>query len=421
MVRLIWICRLAALGLVAVLLLAWLTWVTGAIQVNEGYGYDGAYYVRMMQGGFKAGTPSLRLRPVVVFINDTVNDYVFHDPLAAFRAMNHVYAFALGLVLAGLCLHYGGTYLTAAALIINLFLSIAVAKMFAFYPTLVDLGAYAFLAAAVWAIVSGRWWLIVPATVLAVLSREFGAVTVLFGVVHDLRQRRPVARVAATYAPAIAAFFWIRQVAASYSTGGDLNEPVLSVSGVAAALWTNLAMWLDPAFAGLWIYFFITLFGGVSLLLIAAVRPIATGLRHEPEWLAIIVPVVVVAVLGYTDMWRYSAFLVVALPPLWVWAVSDVEPRRRWVLFAAVLLGTLATQRPWQHMDLVSYFRDWFPYYRFIDEGIPPVAPWPAWQIYPAVAGASLLAIGAVRMKLAPKAAAAGATGSDDVRSSANL
>lgn len=407
------------LGLVAVLLLAWLTRVTGGIQVNKGYGYDGEHYGRMIQIGFKLGTPSMRLRPVVLLINDEVNYHVFHDPLATFRAMNYVYAFALGVILAGLCLHYGGTYLTAATLIVNLFLSIAIAKMFAFYPVLVDLGAYAFLAAAVWAIVSGRRWLIVPATVLAVLSREFGAVTVLFGIVRDLRQRRPVAVVAATYAPAVAAFFWIRHVAASYSTGAQVNEPVLSAVGVVAALWTNLAMWLDPAYVALWIYFLITLFGGISLLLITAARPIAARLREEPEWLAIIVPLLVVTALGYADMWRYSAFLVAALPPLWVWAVSGVEPRRRWVLFALVLLATLATQRPWQQMDLRTYFTDWFPYYRFIENrpGAPSVL-WPVWPYYAAIAAVSLTVLGTVRMRLAPKAATR-AAGSDDVRSSA--
>jgi hypothetical protein len=401
--RLIWIVRLAVLGLVAVLLLAWLTRVTGAIQVNKGYGYDGEHYARMIQIGFNLGTPSMRLRPVVLLINDEVNYHVFHDPLATFRAMNYVYAFALGVILGGLCLHYGGTYVIAANLIVNLFLSIAIAKMFAFYPALVDLGAYAFLAAAVWAIVSGRRWLIVPATVFAVLSREFGAVTVFFGIVRDLRQRRPVAVVAATYAPAVAAFFWIRHVAATYSTGAQVNEPVLSAVGVVAALWTNLAMWLDPAYAALWIYFFITLFGGISLLLITATRPIAARLREEPEWLAIIVPLLVVTALGYTDMWRYSAFLVAVLPPLWVWAVSDVEPRRRWVLFALVLLATLATQRPWQQMDLRSYITDWFPYYRFIENraGAPSVL-WPVWQYYIAIAAVSLTVIGTVRMRLVP-------------------
>lgn len=420
MSRLIWIVQVALLGLVAVLLLAWLTRVTGAIEVNQGYGYDGEHYARMIQIGFKLGTPSMRLRPVVLLINDEVNYHVFHDPLATFRAMNYVYAFMLAVVLSGLCLHYGGTFLTAATLIVNLFLSIASAKMFAFYPVLVDLGAYAFLAAAVWAIVAGPRWLIVPATVLAVLSREFGAVTVLFGIVRDLRQRKPVAVVAATYAVPVAAFFWIRYVAASYSTAAQANEPVLSVIGVVSALSTNLAMWLDPAYAALWIYFLLTLFGGISLLLFAAVRPIAPRLRAEPEWLAIIVPIVCVTAVGYVDMWRYSAFLVAALPPLCVWAVGDIEPRRRWVLFAVVLLGTLATQRPWQHMDLRSYFSDWFPYYRFIENrpGAPSLL-WPVWRYYAAVAAASLMMIGTVRMTLAK--ASAGAVDSDDVRSSARF
>jgi hypothetical protein len=37
-------------------------------------------------------------------------------------------------------------------------------------------------------------------------------VTLLFGVVRDLRQRRSLLVIAATYAPAVAAFFWVRRV-----------------------------------------------------------------------------------------------------------------------------------------------------------------------------------------------------------------
>jgi hypothetical protein len=393
---------LLGIGLAATLLLVALTEITGLIPVNNGYGYDGEHYARMLEAGFKRGTPSMRLRPVVLLINDEVNYHVFHDPLATFRAMNLVYAFALAIVLAGLCLRYGATPAAAAALVVNLFLCISVAKMFAFYPTLVDLGAYVFLAASVWAIVSGHRLAIVLSTVLAVLSREFGAVAVLFGVVRDLRLRLSPLVVAFTYAPAVAAFFWIRYFAATYSSGAEANEPVLSATGVVAALLRNREWWLDPMYVGFSLYFLATLFGGVSLLLMTAVRPLASHLREEPEWLAMIVPLVIVTALGYVDMWRYGAFLVAVVPPLWAWAVASVPARRQWLLLAGVTLATIATQRPWQQMDLTSYFRDWFPYFLVVqDRASAPQALWPSWRYYLLIAIASFLLVIVLRVRTA--------------------
>lgn len=130
--------------------------LSGQIPVNHGLGYDGQDYVRIFESGFSAVPVSTVLRPVTLFINDQANDRYFHDPLATFRAMNILYAFASAVILAGLCRRYGASPAATAVLIVNLFLCISTAKMFAFYPVLVDLGAYAFMAASVWAIVVGR-------------------------------------------------------------------------------------------------------------------------------------------------------------------------------------------------------------------------------------------------------------------------
>jgi hypothetical protein len=391
---------LVGIGLAAAALLALLGQVTGRISVNKGYGYDGEHYVRMIEVGFKRGTPSMRLRPVVLLINDEINYHFFHDALATFRAMNLVYAFWLAVILAALCRRYGATHAAAAVLVLNLFLCISVAKMFAFYPALVDLGAYAFMTASVWAIVGGRRLLIVLTTVLAVLSREFAAVTVFFGIVRDLRQGRSLRVVAATYAPAVVAFFWIRRFARSYSVGPEVNEPVLSLGGLVTALVKNLEWWFDPAYAAFWVYFAATLFGGVSLLLLTTIGPLSRGLRREPEWLAMIVPLVAVTALGYIDMWRYGAFLLPTLPALWAWSVSTVRPGRQWLLFVAVSAATIATQRPWQHMDLATYFRDWFPYYLVVENrGAALEALWPVWRTYIAVAVVSLVVLGILRAR----------------------
>ncbi|HLG54994.1 MAG TPA: hypothetical protein VI485_06660 [Vicinamibacterales bacterium] len=393
---------LMTIGLAAALALALLGQVTGRISVNNGYGYDGEHYVRMIESGFKRGTPSMRLRPVVLLINDEVNYHFFHNALATFRAMNLVYAFWLAVILADLCLRYEATRAAAAVLVLNLSLCISVAKMFAFYPALVDLGAYAFMAASVLAIVSGRRLAIVATTIVAVLSREFAVVTVFFGIVRDLRQGRSLRVVAATYTPAVVAFFWIRRFARSYSVGPEVNEPVLSLGGLVTALMKNTEWWFDPAYAAFWLYFAATLFGGVSLLLLTTMTPLSRGLRREPEWLAMIVPIVAVTALGYIDTWRYGAFLLPVVPPLWAWSVSTVQPGRQRLLFIAVSAATIATQRPWQHMDLASYFRDWFPYYLVIENrGTALETLWPVWRAYIAVALVSLVVLGILRARAA--------------------
>jgi hypothetical protein len=390
-----------ACGVLAVVLLLLLGQITGRISVNRGYGFDGEHYARMIERGFEEGTPGMRLRPVVLLINDEVNYHVFHNPLTTFRAMNVVYAFALAVILADLCQRYGASPVATAIFVLNLFLCISIAKMFAFYPTLIDLGAYAFMAASVWAILAGHRLLIVVTSILAVLSREFAAVNVLFGIIRDLRTGRSLPTVAATYAPAVVAFFAIRRFAAGYVQGTESGEPVFSVGGLVAALLQNTAWWSDPAYAVLWLYFAATLFGGISLFLLTASRPILLRLRNEPEWLAIVMPILAVTVLGYTDMWRYGAFVVPVLPVFWAWGVAGVKPgRAQLLLFMAVFAATVATQRPWQHMDMDAYFRDWFPYYVVLENrAAAPAALWPVWRNYLAVAVVSLVALVLVRQR----------------------
>jgi hypothetical protein len=334
---------------------------------------------------------------VVLAINGAVDHQVFNDPVATFEAMNLVYAFLLAVVLADLCRRYGASWEATTAFILSVSLCISTAKMFAFYPTLVDLGAYAFMAASVWAIVDGRRLAIVATSVVAVLSREFAAINVLFGVVRDLRLRRSVPVIAATYAPAVLAFFALRRFAAGYAspTGG---QEVLAINSLSASLLANIKWWLDPTYAMFWLYFAVTAFGGLSLFLVTTLRPWQTCMRREPEWLALVAPLLLVAALGYVDMWRYTAFLVPALPPLWAWGVSGVAPSRLAALLVTVSAATVATQRPWQFMDVESYFRDWFPYYIVLENRAEAVHElWPSWGYYLVAAALSLVAIAAIR------------------------
>jgi hypothetical protein len=366
-------------GVGAMLLLLVLSAASGQIQVNNGYGYDGADYVEMVNDGLTAGTPSTRLRPVVVLIATAVDRLVFDDPVATFRAINVVFAGLLALLVADLSRRYGASRAATAVLVGNLGLCIATAKMFAFYPTLVDLGAYVFMAAGAWAIVTGRRVLIVLLGVLAVLSREFAGVLVLFGLVRELRMRRSWWTVAATYAPIVAAIAFVRWFAASH-VDADETARALAAGSLLAALRENLAWWSDPQYAAFWLYFAATLFGGVSLALLTSWRPWWRCLRREPEWLAVVLPIVAVTAVGYIDMWRYSAFVLPAVPALWAWTVSDLPPARARWCFAVVTIATLVTQRPWQAMDVPSYFRDWFPYFLVVEEPRTAAATlWPLW------------------------------------------
>jgi hypothetical protein len=69
------------------------------------------------------------------------------------------------------------------------------------------------------------------------------------------------------------------------------------VGALVSALLENVEWWADPTYAMFWIYFVLTLFGGVSLLLLTTFRPWRTCLRSEPEWLAYIVPMLAVTAL----------------------------------------------------------------------------------------------------------------------------
>jgi hypothetical protein len=385
----------AALGLLAAGLLMTLQDVTGAIAVNNGYGYDGAYYVRMMQDGFEHGTPSTRLRPLVVWLVGALDRAFFHDPVAAFRAVNLACAALLAAITGDLCRRYGATWLAAGVLVANLFLCISTSKLFAFYPALIDLAALTVMTASVWAIVTGRRLLSAITVVLAALSREFAAVVALFGIVRDVRQRRHWLHVAATYVPGLAAVWWVRHFAAGYDDTASAGGPdILTVTGLANALAQNLQWWADPLYALFWLYFALTVFGGLSIAIVFSSAAWKAALRREPEWLAIVIPMVAVTAVGYLDMWRYLVFALPALAPFWAWYASSLPERQRTASFLAVSAATLLTQRPWQRLDGDSYFRDWFPYYLVVEDRASALVELaPAWQWHAAACGAAVLAV----------------------------
>ena len=374
--------RLENAGVVAlaVVLVASMMTQSGRIADNNGLGFDGTIYARMMVDSLADGSDNARMRPLVLLTNQLAYDFIFKAPILTFQALNLVYTALLALVLCGILDLYGAATAHKAVFMANVFVTIAIAKMFAFYPVLIDLGAYFWVAFAVWAILRGRRGVIVAATVLAVFAREFGLVAIAFGVHRDLRRRVPLGVIAATYAPAVASFFALRQwVMATSRTAGQLSGVeggLLSGSDLMA----NLAYLVDPLFLLFLAYFVVTVFGGVSLLL--ALRAIRgrLSLRGETEWLTYFGLVGALTLFGNIDLWRYLAYAVPAVAAVYAMSLSasDWQTVAPW---AGVV--TLFTQQPWVTMNDVSYFRDWFPLY-LPEFNVPePPTPqfWAAWAV----------------------------------------
>jgi hypothetical protein len=357
-----------------VVLLLFMRQLSREIPVNEGAGWDGADYAAILRGDYSTATANTALRPLIVAANRPAYA-VFGSAIRAFRAMNLVYTAVLCFTLCALFDRYNRDQRLKALLVGNLFLCVALVKFVAFYPILVDLGAYAVMTIALYAIVTERRLVSAPATVAAVLAREFGIATVLFGVVRDLRRRVSLWVVFATYAPAMAALFVLRALVAQRWPG---DEGAVTFAGLIA----NLELWRDPVFAALFLYFAVTVFGGVSLFVVARGGLAARHLIKEPEWAAFSALIVAAAAAGDADIWRYLAYLLPAAVVLFAVCGLDLGAPRRFVVVAIlVCVTTIVTQRPLQHMDLPSYFRDWFPYY--IQRGgvrsEPILQLWPLW------------------------------------------
>jgi hypothetical protein len=365
----------ASLVCTAVLLLVFMEQVTGRIAINEGKGWDGVDYSNMLNG-WDHGTVNTALRPLVVLANRPAYR-LLGDPVAAFRAMNYVY---IGVLCFAVCLlfdRYSSDTGAKVLLVLNLFVSIAIVKYVAFYPVLIDAGAYAVVMLAIYFMVTGPRAAAAVALVASVLAREFAIATIAFGVVRDLRRRVPVWVVAITYAPAIAAFFaWRALVTQRWASNGAAPLGFSELTG-------NLEYWRDPFFAALFVYFTLTVFGGISLFVLGRC---GAALRHclrEPEWAVYSALVLAAAAMGDADLWRYLAYLLPAAVVLFaVCARQVLLPRRQMVAAAIVCVATLLTQRPFQPIDVSAYFLDWFPYYIQQGENVPLAtlpSLWPVW------------------------------------------
>jgi len=340
------------LALAAAGMLIFLTLFTtsGRIVAGDGLGWDGRGYASLMSEGLDQGSVITRSRPLLPFL--TRIPYALGlDVIQSFQAMNAIYAFVLYLFVALILDHYGVHARFKIVVIANLALCIATSKMFAYYPVLIDLGALALVTAAFYFTITDRHGVAGAICVLAVASREFAGAALLCGVHRTLRQRRWPA--ALWYVPAVAAAIIVR---ATTSAEGSLTP---------SDLIANLAFWRSPMlYATVFAYFVLTVFGGISVLLVLHPRWCGRRLREQPEQATFLVVVLGLSVMGL-DIWRYLMFTL----PVAVALIAQFYRDRLLAtglerpIAAAMLFATVITQRPFERMDAAIYFREWFPQY----------------------------------------------------------
>jgi hypothetical protein len=330
----------------------------------EGRGADGVEYVSMLTDGVLRHSSNERLRPLVVWLNwplYVLSDRSLAGAIDAFASMNVLYVGWLTMMLLRLAGAYGASRAGGILVGINVALCVATSKYFSYYPTLIDLGAYAVITTAVYAVVRG-WRIVAPVlAVMAVLSREFGGAVALFGIHREIRMGRGVVQSAARYTPAIATAVIWRYVVAR------LPGPALLSPGNLA---DNMQLWRDVQFVALFLYFVATVFGGISMLIVARAGMCVRFLYREPEWITYAAGIVAMAALGNADIWRYLAYLLPCIVVLFAWCDSQWTNRQRWVAYVLIAIATLLTQRPLESIDSRTYFSHWFPYYV-----IPSAAP----------------------------------------------
>jgi hypothetical protein len=273
--------------------------------------------------------------------------------------------------------HYSSDAAAKVLLIANVLLSIATLKYVAYYPVLIDAGAYAIITGAVYLILSGRRIPAALACVAGVLSREFTVAVIAFGIVRDLRLRVRLTTILATYGPAILVFAGWRVAVTSHFSDG--NDEILTFS----RLFANLEQWSDPTFVAFFVYFLLTIFGGVTLFVFGKFGLAVRHLVREPEWAVFILATIAPALFGSADMWRYLAYLLPAVVVLFAVTAREIGlPRRRLAAALIICAATVMTQRPFQAIDMTAYFRDRFPYYVQLQR-LPPEATdpeiWPLW------------------------------------------
>jgi hypothetical protein len=343
----------------------------GRIPVANGAGWDGIDYVAMLDKGWKAGGPNTQLRPLVVWLAQPAY-LLTGSPAQAFDVTNYVFTGLLAFLFSLLMEWYGATSLARWVAIGCISASNAY-RLPAYYPVLIDLGGHAMMALAIWHIIAGPRWAAALASVAAVLSREYAPVVLIFGAWRDRRLDVPMKAIVSTYLPAALIYVVVRQmvVARSVAEGNTLQTFL-----------RNIDLWSGPLFPSFYLYFLLTICGGVSLVLAAQPQRWWRVLREEPEWLGFALPIILVTAVVGIDIWRYLTALTPLIVVLFARCSRAWQPRETMVLMSAVVVLTLATQMPFRGMDLTRYFTEWFPYYAWTNSAPGDVTRamlWPGW------------------------------------------
>jgi hypothetical protein len=330
---------------------------TGRLVENGGRGWDGAAYLDMLRDRVAGQASNERLRPLVVLLNRPLywlSDRSMDGAIDAFASMNVVYIAWLSVAAVLLASAYGASLAARQFVGVNLALCVATSKYFAYYPTLVDLGAYAVIMTAMYAVVRRRPLAAPVLAVMAALSREFGLMVAIFGFHRETRLSGRPLRAIAMYGPAVAAAVALRYVVSRYPGFG-----LLTPSNFA----DNLQLWNDEEFVAFFFYFCATVFGGISLLVVSRPGQCARFLRSEPEWITFAAPILAIAAVGSSDLWRYLAYVLpVAIVLVAACDREWTNGRRAWI-FSIGTIATVLTQRPFERIDSATYFTHWFPYY----------------------------------------------------------
>jgi hypothetical protein len=378
-----WVTNLliAAIGLV---LFAGLNARSGRVEANDGLGWDGRQYAHMVTGRLQDGTIGTQTRPLLPLLT-RIPYYAGLDVISAFQVMNFISAAVLYFFLCLLLDLHGIAAAYKLYFVVTLALCIATSKMFAFYPTVIDLGALAVLITATYVVLTSEGWAAGVAVLLAVLARELGVALAFFGFHRELRRGRGFVRPLLTYAPAVVALVVLRQWASATNLG-DRERAIPSTADFIA----NLELWRDPAFVAFFVYFLLTLAGGVTLLLV--LKPIwgAKRFATTPELATFAAIILAATAVGNADIWRYLVFLLPVIAILYAGYVRDHQPGL--LMLSAALFFTWATQQPFAPMDLTAYRRDWFPYYVSRTDDATPVF-WSMWRFRMLLTAAGALAV----------------------------
>jgi hypothetical protein len=330
------------------------------------------------------GTASTQTRPLLPLLT-RIPFSAGLDIIPAFQFMNALYAIVLYFFLCLILDLYDVATAYKAYFVVTVALCIATSRMFAFYPVQIDLGVLAAMSAATYVLLTRTGWAASAAAIIAVTTREFGAALAVFGFHREVRVGRGFLRPLLTYAPAVGVLLVIRRWADATNLG-DRDRGVPTTIELLA----GLSVWRDPPFVVFFVYFLVTLLGGVTVLLV--LRPVwcIRKFVDAPELATFAALIVAAAAVGI-DIWRYLVFMLPAIAILYASYIRDHRPGP--ALLAAAFILTLVTQQPFAQMDMTRYFRDWFPAYVYRTDDAT-AAFWSAWWVRIAIAVAGAFALG---------------------------